>query len=43
MKSMAMSFNFRDDEKTLTDQEVDGMMQRIIQSFEKSLSAQIRR
>lgn len=43
MKSMAMSFSFRDDEKTLTDQEVDGMMQRIIQSFEKSLSAQIRR
>lgn len=43
MKSMALSFSFRDDEKTLTDPEVDGMMQRIISTFEKNLNAQIRR
>ena len=42
-KSMAMSFSFLDDEKTLTDEEVDGMMKRIILTFEKELGAQVRR
>ena len=40
---MAMSFSFLDDEKTLTDEEVDGMMKRIILTFEKELGAQVRR
>jgi phenylalanyl-tRNA synthetase beta chain len=42
-KSMAMSFRFRDEEKTLTDDEVDQMMQKIIRIFEKDLQAQVRR
>ncbi len=42
-KSMAMSFVFQDDEKTLTDNEVEQFMQKIITIFEKDLNAQIRR
>jgi phenylalanyl-tRNA synthetase beta chain len=42
-KSMAMSFLFRDEEKTLTDEEVEQLMQKIISIFEKELQAQIRR
>jgi len=42
-RSMAMSFVFQDEEKTLTDAEIDRMMQKIIITFEKDLQAQIRR
>ncbi len=42
-KSMAVSFTFLDDEKTLTDKEIDGMMNTIISSYEKELSAEIRK
>ncbi|MGI8636921.1 MAG: phenylalanine--tRNA ligase subunit beta [Segetibacter sp.] len=42
-KSMAVSFTFLDEEKTLTDKEIDGMMSRLIQSFETELSAEIRK
>lgn len=42
-KSMAVSFTFLDEEKTLTDKEIDGMMNRIIASFEKELNAEIRK
>lgn len=42
-KSMAMNFVFQDDERTLTDQEVEQSMLKIIGIFEKELSAQIRR
>ncbi|MGL6267741.1 MAG: phenylalanine--tRNA ligase subunit beta, partial [Chitinophagaceae bacterium] len=42
-KSMAMSFSFRDEEKTLTDAEVELLMQKIIGIFEKELFAQIRK
>lgn len=42
-KSMAISFTFQDDEKTLTDKEIDGMMNKIIASFEKELNAEIRK
>jgi len=42
-KSMAVSFTFQDEEKTLTDKEIDGMMSRIITSFEKELNAEIRK
>ena len=42
-KSLAINFTFLDDEKTLTDKEIDGMMSKLIQSFEKELSAEIRK
>jgi phenylalanyl-tRNA synthetase beta chain len=42
-KSMAVSFTFLDEDKTLTDTEIDGMMSTIMRSFEKELSAEIRK
>ena len=42
-KSMAVSFTFLDEEKTMTDKEIDGMMQKIISSYEKELNAEIRK
>ena len=42
-KSMAVSFTFLDEEKTLTDKEIDAMMNRIIATFEKELNAEIRK
>ena len=42
-KSMAVSFTFSDDEKTLTDKEIDSMMGKIIASYEKELQAEIRK
>ncbi len=42
-KSMAISFTFLDDEKTLTDKEIDGMISRIIASYEKELGAEVRK
>jgi phenylalanyl-tRNA synthetase beta chain len=42
-KSLAVSFSFLDDEKTLTDKEVEGMMNRIMASLEKELDAEIRK
>ncbi|TAH01745.1 MAG: phenylalanine--tRNA ligase subunit beta, partial [Sphingobacteriales bacterium] len=42
-KSMAMSFTFQDEEKTLTDKDVDEMMQKIIVTFERELNAEIRK
>jgi phenylalanyl-tRNA synthetase beta chain len=42
-KSMAINFTFLDEEKTLTDKEVDGWMDRIMTTFEKELQAEIRR
>ena len=42
-KSMAMSFTFLDAEKTLTDKEIDGMMNRIMKSVEEDLQATIRK
>ncbi len=42
-KSFAVSFTFLDTEKTLTDKEIDGMMQKIVSSVEKELSAEIRK
>jgi len=41
-KSYAVSFAFRDDQKTLTDTEVDGLMSRLIEAFTNTLKAQIR-
>jgi phenylalanyl-tRNA synthetase beta chain len=42
-KSLAISFTFLDEEKTLTDKEIDRMMNQLIQSFEKELTAEIRK
>jgi phenylalanyl-tRNA synthetase beta chain len=42
-KSMAVSFTFLDEEKTMTDKDIDGMMGRIIACFEKELNAEIRK
>lgn len=42
-KSMAISFLFSDEEKTLTDTEVDAMLARLVQGFENDLSAEIRK
>jgi phenylalanyl-tRNA synthetase beta chain len=42
-KSMAVSFTFLDDEKTLTDKEIDGMMAKIMTAMETELHAEIRK
>lgn len=42
-KSMAVSFTFLDEEKTMTDKDIDGMVAKLIQSFEKELGAEIRK
>jgi len=42
-KSMAINFTFLDEEKTLTDKEIDGMINKLVQQFEKELSAEIRK
>ena len=42
-KSMAVSFTFEDDQKTLTDKEVDEMVAKLIRQFEKELGAEIRK
>ncbi len=41
-KSYAVSFLLRDDLKTLTDKNIDKVMNNLIRSFEKDLNAQIR-
>jgi phenylalanyl-tRNA synthetase beta chain len=42
-KSMAVNFNFLDETKTLTDKEIDEMMNKLIHSFEKNIQAEIRK
>ena len=42
-KSMAVSFTFLDEEKTMTDKDIDGMMGRIIACYKKELNAEIRK
>lgn len=42
-KSLAINFTFTDDEKTLTDKEIDSMINRIIQSLQTGLGAEIRK
>lgn len=42
-KSMAVNFTFRDEEKTLTDKEIDGWMNKIMAVLEKDLQAEIRK
>jgi len=42
-KSMAINFTFLDEEKTMTDKDIDAMMGKIISSYEKELNAEIRK
>ena len=42
-KSMAISLTFLDKEKTLTDKEIDGMINKIITALQKDLGAEIRK
>jgi len=42
-KSYALSFIFQDEEKTLTDKQIDGIMQKLIINFEKEAGAEIRK
>jgi phenylalanyl-tRNA synthetase beta chain len=42
-KSIAVSFTFLDQEKTLTDKEIDGWMGKIMTTLEKELNAEIRK
>ena len=42
-KSIAVNFTFLDEEKTLTDGEIDGWMKKIMQGLEKEFQAEIRK
>jgi phenylalanyl-tRNA synthetase beta chain len=42
-KSIAVNFTFLDEEKTLTDKEIDGWMSKIMMTLEKELNAEIRK
>jgi len=42
-KSLAVNFVFLDEEKTMTDKDIDAMMSKIITSYEKELQAEIRK
>lgn len=42
-KSYAISFTFRDRERTLTDQQIEAIMQKLISTFEQNLKAEVRK
>ena len=42
-KSMAINFVFQDEEKTLTDKEIDGWMQKIMSALQSQFTAEIRK
>jgi len=42
-KSLAIHFTFMDEEKTLTDKEIDGWMNKIMSTLQKELQAEIRK
>ena len=42
-KSYALSFLIQDDEKTLTDKQIEALMQNLILNFEKQAGAEIRK
>jgi len=42
-KSVAVNFTFLDEEKTLTDKEIDSWMGKIMTTLEKDLQAEIRK
>ena len=41
-KSYAVSFTLRDDKKTLTDKQIEKIMSKLQQGFEKELGAELR-
>jgi len=42
-RSYAVSFTFQDTQKTLTDKEIDAVMDKLVKTFETQLQAQIRK
>lgn len=42
-KSMAINFTFLDEEKTMTDKDIDGMVNKLITVYEKELGAVVRK
>ena len=42
-KSIAVSFTFLDEEKTLTDKEIEGWMEKIMDALKSDLNAEIRK
>lgn len=42
-KSVALAFTFQDEEKTLTDKEIDAMMQQLTRAFATELGAEVRK
>jgi phenylalanyl-tRNA synthetase beta chain len=42
-RSLALSFTFQDEEKTMTDDEVDRIMNQLMKAFETDLQAEIRK
>ncbi|MDB5012366.1 MAG: phenylalanyl-tRNA synthetase beta subunit, partial [Daejeonella sp.] len=42
-KSYALSFILQDEEKTLTDKQIDGIIQKLIYNFEKETGAEVRK
>jgi phenylalanyl-tRNA synthetase beta chain len=42
-KSYALSFILQDEEKTLTDKQIDAIVQKLIINFEKEAGAEVRR
>lgn len=42
-KSYALGFVLQDDEKTLTDKQIDAVIQRLIHNFEKEIGAEVRK
>ncbi len=42
-KSLAISFTFLDEEKTLTDKEIDSIVNKLIENLEKEVAAEIRK
>ena len=42
-KSVAINFVFNTPDKTLTDTEIDTMMKKLVQLFEKNLTAEVRK
>jgi phenylalanyl-tRNA synthetase beta chain len=41
-KSYALNFTLQDEQKTLTDQEIDLVMKKLVQNFEKEVGAILR-
>jgi phenylalanyl-tRNA synthetase beta chain len=40
---MAVNFTFQDNEKTMTDEEIDNMIKKLVKVYETELGAEIRK